>query len=210
MAVTSWFNCGTCADDSGMGTLVWYADDVLTALSGTECQSNDGTFAGVKGTSLGATHYLKCTNFGITNTDVPSGATIDGLEIEVRELRNANPTVASTVVRYVKGGSVVGNDIGVASDWPTSETAIAYGGSTQLGGQSWTDSDVTASNFGCVIGVNFNAIRLVPTNRNILVDQVRMRVYYTPSTPGTPAIPWRVAQTLVLPPETTVRRYWES
>jgi len=83
---------------------------------------------------------------------VPSGSTINGFEIEVRET-TSTPAVSSTLVKLVKGGSVVGNDIGAAGDWPGTETAVVYGSSTELGGQSWTQSDVVASNFGCVISI---------------------------------------------------------
>ena len=134
MAVTSYNNTGTVADDSGVGTLTWYADDSSTALSGSEVTSDDGTYAGVFSTNLSVTHYLKCTNFGFTSGDIPSGSTINGFEIEVRQYRTSTPTVTSTLVKFVQGGTVSGNDIGTAADWATSETAVVYGSSTELGG----------------------------------------------------------------------------
>lgn len=186
MAVTSYLSCGTVVDDSGVGTLTWYADDSSTALSGSEVSSDNGVYAGVFPTSLAVTHYLKCTNFGFTSGDVPVGSTINGFEIEVRQYRTTTPTTASTLVKFVKGGSVSGNDIGTASDWATSETAVVYGTSIELGGLSWTQSDVTASNFGCVISVSMSSTRDFPLLRVHLIDQVRIRVYYTP--PGPPSM----------------------
>lgn len=186
MAVTSYLSTGTCADDSGVGTLTWYVDDLSTPLSGSELSSDNGVYAGVFSSSLAVTHYLKCTNFGFTSGDVPSGSTINGFEIEVRQHRTSTPTTASTLVKFVKGGSVVGNDIGTAADWATSETAVVYGNSTELGGQSWTQSDVTASNFGCVISVTMSSTRAVPATLIHLVEQVRIRVYYT--APGNPTL----------------------
>lgn len=185
MAVTSYLSCGTCADDSGVGTMTWAQDEFGTALAGTELSSNDNVNAGVATPSSGATsHYLKCTNFGFTSGDVPSGSTINGFEIEVRET-TSTPAVSSTLVKLVKGGSVVGNDIGAAGDWPGTETAVVYGSSTELGGQSWTQSDVVASNFGCVISITIGTSRFMPSF-GYLVDQVRIRVYYT--VPGSPTL----------------------
>ena len=186
MAVTSYLSTGTCADDATVGTVVWAQDEFGTTLAGTEASSDNNVFAGVSpSTSIGTSHYLKCTNFGFTSGDIPSGSTINGFEVEVRQHRTAGPTIIATAVKFVKGGSVVGNDIGIAGDWATSETAVVYGSSTELGGQSWTQSDVTASNFGCVISITWNASRLVAgfTHR---VDQVRIRVYYT--VPGNPTL----------------------
>lgn len=185
MAVTSYLSSGTCADDAGVGTVGWYADAFGTVLAGTEVSSNNDVYAGLNPANLGVSHYLKCTNFGFTSSDIPSGSSINGFEIEVIQYRPALPTVSSTEVRFVKGGSVVGSDIGIAADWPTTETAVVYGNSTQLGGQSWTQSDVTSSNFGCVISVTWGTTRFVSTFTT-LVEQVRMRVYYT--LPGPPTI----------------------
>lgn len=178
MAVTSYLSTGTCADDATVGTLVWGQDEFGTTLAGTEASSNNDVFAGISPTSLGVSHYLKCTNFGFTSSDIPSGSTIDGFEIEVRQHRTSGPAITSTAVKFVKGGSIVGNDIGTAVDWDTTETAVVYGNSTQLGGQSWTQSDVTASNFGCVLSFTCASSRLVAGFTH-LVDQVRIRVYYT-------------------------------
>jgi hypothetical protein len=181
MSVTSWKTASTVADDSGVGTVSWVSDDFGTALVGNEVSSDNGVYAGAINTGSSITHYLKSTNYGFTSSDVPSGATILGFEIEVRQYRIGAPTIASTLVKFVKTGSVVGNDIGTATDWATSETATTYGTSTELGGQSWTQSDVTASNFGCVISVTSASSRVAPSGRNLLVDQVRMRIYYDAS-----------------------------
>lgn len=185
MAVTSYLSSGTCADDNSVGTVTWDSDGFGTPLVGTEVSSDNNVYAGASANNSATSHYLKCTNFGFTSSDIPSGSTINGFEIEVRQFRNALPTITATVVKFVKGGSVVGNDIGNTTDWAGTETVVTYGSSTELGGQSWTQSDVTASNFGCVISVTWGTTRLLSTFCT-LVDQVRIRVYYT--VPGNPTM----------------------
>lgn len=178
MAVTSYNSCGTNVDDSSVGTMTWVIDEFSTALTGTESSSDDNVFAGVITASGATSHYLKCTNFSFTSGDVPSGATINGFEIEVRQYRQSAPLVISTNVRLVKAGAIVGSDIGVTADWNTSETAVVYGSSSQLGGVSWTQSDVVSSNFGCAISIVLATAKFFVA-WDYLIDQVRMRVYYT-------------------------------
>jgi len=177
MAVTSYLSSGTCIDDSGVGTMVWGAA-TSSPLVGTEVATDDNVVAGLQTPVSNATsHYLKCTNFGFTNGDIPPGSVINGFEIEVRET-TAAAAVISTVVKFVKSDSVVGNNIGASGDWPGTETAIVYGSSTELGGTSWTQSDVVTNNFGCAISITIGSSRFLPSFA-YYIDQVRIRVYYT-------------------------------
>lgn len=182
MAVTSWKTCGTCANNTGVGSAPWEADDEGGTLVGTEASSDNNVYAGVKAQGSTVSHYLKCTNFGFSSGDVPSGATIDGIEVEIIRYRTSDFVVASTAVLFCKGGTISGNNIGSAADWPTSEGTATYGSSSQLGGLSWTQSDIVASTFGC--GISFtNATSRSPDgfSRTQLIEQVRMRVHYTES-----------------------------
>lgn len=179
MALSSYKSSGTCADDSSVGTISWLQSDASTALAGTEVSSDDDVYAAFQGESAAVTHYLKCTNFGFTSSDVPSGATILGFEIEVRQFRNSGPTVTSTTVKLVKGGTISGNNIGASVDWDATETAVVYGNSSQLGGLSWTQSDITSSNFGCAISVSLASARVSLSGASHFIDQVRVRVYYS-------------------------------
>jgi hypothetical protein len=181
MAVTNYNSCGTNVDDSSIGTMPWVADDFSTPLSGTESSDNDDVFSGVIVESEGISHYLKCTNFNFTSENVPFGATINGFEIEIRQYRQSAPVVISTNVRLVKAGAIVGSDIGVTADWNTSETAVVYGSSSQLGGVSWTQSDIVSGTFGCAISITLGSSKFSAT-WDYLIDQVRMRVYYTVNT----------------------------
>lgn len=179
LPVTSWFSAGTVANDTSTGSLSWDSDTGGTALVGNEVASDNDVYAYGRAASLTATNYLKCTNFGITSTDVPVGATINGVEVEVRQFRgNTTPVVTSTSVNLVKAGSVVGSNFGVTADWAITETVVTYGSSAQLGGVSWTQSDVTSSGFGTALSVLWASTR-ISTSPNAYVDQVRLRVNYT-------------------------------
>jgi hypothetical protein len=183
LPVTSWFSAGTVANDTSTGSLSWDSDALGSALVGTEVQNDDGVLAHGGASSLASTYYLKSTNFGIGTGDIPTGSTINGVEVEVRQYRAAfNPTVASAAVFLVKAGTVVGSSFGISGDWATTETVVTYGSSAQLGGESWTRSDILSSNFGTALSVLYNSARTSNTP-NVYVDQVRLRVYYTEPAP---------------------------
>jgi hypothetical protein len=185
MAVTAWKAAGTCSSDSAVGSIQWFADVFNnTSLAGTEVSSDNNVNAESQPTSASTSHYLKCTNFGFTSSDVPTGATIDGIEWRFSRYRNAVPTVATTNCKLVKAGSFVGSTVTVTADWPTSETSATMGGATELGGQSWTQSDITASNFGVGISYTCNTTRFFPSSASHFIDIVEVRVHYTAGAGG--------------------------
>lgn len=194
MAVTDWKTCGTCANDTGVGTLGWIQYDpsgfVNNPISGAEVSADDATFgtgsanaAGNTWATGGISNYLKCTmgSNAFNTSDIPSGATIDGFEVEIRKARNSGtPAIAQTNLKFVKGGTISGSDFSSQTDWATSETADSFGSSTEKGGLSWTDSDARASNFGVALWYECTTRRLgIPAGSWSFVDQVRIRVYYT-------------------------------
>jgi hypothetical protein len=180
MSVTSYKACATCADDATVGTVSWVTNAGGT-LAGTEESADDNAY-GNAGTSSGdTTHYLKCTMGAnaFSTSDIPSGATIDGFEIEVIRQRNGSPVVTTNLIKLVKGGSIVGNDFGNSTDWSDAvEQTVTLGSSSQKGGQSWSDSDARSSSLGCVIAATVGTARII-ANPNLLIDRVRIRVYYT-------------------------------
>lgn len=179
MAVTAWKAAGTAANDTSTGSVTWDSDDLFTPISGTEVTSDDNVYAGPQLAGAGTTNWLKATNFGFTSTDIPVGSSIDGFEIEVRQFKSGSIVVSSTTINLVKAGTVSGSNFGTAGDWATTETVVNYGSATQLGGLSWTQSDVVSSNFGVALSV-INASSILPVGaRNRFVDQIRMRVNYT-------------------------------
>lgn len=179
MPVTAWKATGTVVNDNSVGTINWDSDDFFAPLVGTECLNDDNIYAGTQLAGSGVSVWLKATNFGFTSTDIPAGSTIDGFEVEVRQFKSGTIVVSNTAVRLVKANAVVGTSFGNTTDWATTETVVNYGGTTQLGGTSWVQSDVVASNFGVAISITNASSALPISARNRLIDQIRVRVNYT-------------------------------
>jgi hypothetical protein len=181
MAVTVWKPAGTCATDSTMGTKSWLTTSSGT-LVGTEVSSNDDVFAATTASQTEVSHLLRCTNFGFTSSDVPTDATIDGIEIRFRRYRTAGTTevVVDTNYRVVKGGTMQSTNTTKSGDWPTSEGEDTLGGSSYLGGTTFTQSDILSSGFGVAVGVTTATGRIGVPGQSHFIDIVESRVYYTP------------------------------
>src|SRR5258708_5529447 len=106
MAVTSYKFPATVTDDSTVGTVVWDGPGNVSA--------DDGTNAGFHATSGGLriSHYLNCTNFGFTSADIPSGATINGIEMEYQRSEGGiTDNVKTSRIVAIKGGTIQSTDI---------------------------------------------------------------------------------------------------
>lgn len=158
----------TVVNDASIGTLAW---STITNVT-----SSDNTYARINTTGNGTANYIKCTDFGFS---IPAGATIDGItvEVECRRFSGGSGTVEDDSIRLVKGGTIVGSDLGAGIAWPTADTYRTFGGATNLWGESWTDSDINASDFGVV----FNAALVDPASSSVIafVDHIRITVDYT-------------------------------
>lgn len=129
------------------------------------------------------TNYLTATNFGFS---IPSGATIDGIVVEWRK-KVDTPIVVDQSVKIVKGGSIIGNEKGDGvTQWSGTYGYISYGGSSDLWGTTWSESDIEASGFGCGIA----ALGGAPTGGIPYVEHCRITVYYTEAVPPTARIAW--------------------
>lgn len=80
--------------------------------------------------------------------------------------------VADNVVKLVRGGSVVGNNAAVATQWPPDVAPASYGGAADLWGTALSPSQVNASDFGVVLSATVNA-------GQARVNAVRVKVHYT-------------------------------
>ena len=164
---------GTLADDSSIGTITW------TNTSDGVSSNNTYTWAITIGPNISETsHYLTATNFGFS---IPSGATINGIIVEVEQKSSANSgtfyTVSNTI-KTIKGGTIGGNNnADNTTKWNTSDSYISYGSSSDLWGQTWTDSDINSSGFGVAIAVR-NVV-FGKTNQYGYVDHIRITIHYT-------------------------------
>lgn len=156
--------------------------------SGTgNAAASDDAYATV---SLGIgdlSYALRCTNFGFTSDDIPSGATIDGILVEVEVSQDGDAVSAVSPLVYsgsqLGGGFAgLGSSAGNAGFTPDgTDTYWPLGGPTDLGNDTITQAMVVDSSFG--IDVYFSAG--IGIGSNVSVDHVRMTVYYTDVGGGT-------------------------
>jgi hypothetical protein len=118
---------------------------------------------------------LAVTDFRIA---VPAGATIRGIQFEVR--RSADePQVFDDSVRLLRDGRAVGTEHRRTDAWPASLAYATYGGPTDTWGEIWTPADIQAAGFGIAVAARWG----VPdSNARAYIDYVRATIYYSPAT----------------------------
>lgn len=182
MAVTEYKFPGTAANVANGGYMVWYdvdnikADDDATAIvkTGSNADKNQ-------------TDYLTATNFGFTSTDIPSGATINGIEFVINRAGSEADSQYDYQLYMLKAGTQHGDNLASATYWPTSLTDATYGGATSLLGGTWAQTDIVGvTTFGFQLAIK-NHIKS-DGGEYTNVEHVKLRVYYTESGSG-PVIP---------------------
>ncbi len=157
---------GTMANDTSTGTSGW------SSIDNAKVSDNASASVAAPGSSV-TSNYLKATNFGFA---VPTGATINGITVEVEKKQQNGTGVTDEKMRIVKGGTISSTN-STAVAWTSSDAYATYGSSTNLWGETWSASDINASTFGFAFSVN------LPGNSvAALVDHIRITVYYTPLT----------------------------
>lgn len=171
MSDTGWKGPGTVVNDDSVSGKSWQNPDNAKIEDGNTSYIIEPAY----------TQYLKATNFGFS---VPSGATIDGIEVGVkRKSSSADYWILDYSVKLVKsdGGFSVANRANTdPGQWSTTLTYAFYGGSSDLWGESWTSSDINNSNFGIAFSVDGC------DDPSLEVDHIQIKVYYTESS-GTEA-----------------------
>lgn len=177
MADTGWL-IATNATTSGSGLSAWssvanvYADD----NSYTSFQSgNFVPFSSVSGT-------LTVSNFGAS---IPSGATIDGIEIKLGAYYLNQPSKDNRIQVKI-GGSATGTNKATGGNFnSTTEVQRTYGGATDKWGLTTelTSSNINNSGFG----VEFQCEGVFSGSNqisNLNVDYIQVKIYYTESGGG--------------------------
>ena len=176
MAVTDYKYAGTAANVNNGGYYAWSNHDAIKA--------DDTNYSSVViGNTKNPTDYLTGTNFGFTSSYVPSGATINGIELVIcRGCAIANATYDYELY-LLKDGTPHGSNLASATKWPTGAPAEAtYGGSSNLCGGTWTQADVLDADFGFRLSCK-SAIAANPGEISS-VDYFKIRVYYTAGAAG--------------------------
>lgn len=124
--------------------------------------------------SLGASElseFLLATDFGF---DIPAGAIIDGVLVEIERSSTEVDRVSDFDVFLFLEGATVGDDSADSAFWPTSDAYQSYGGSSDLWGGSWTPAQINDASFGVGLAVATGGGGAADAN----VDHIRITVYY--------------------------------
>jgi len=158
-------SCGTGANVTGVGTIAW--------SNPTNIYTNNSVSATVGGV-VATSNYLRASNFGFS---IPSGATIDGIVVEIRDTIS-DPNVTDNILRLVKGGVISGDNKSAGLIWPGGAYSYrSFGGSSDLWGVTLNSTDVNSTDFGFVLSVT---ITFGGKGNGIgAVDHIRMTVHYT-------------------------------
>ncbi|QTH22016.1 hypothetical protein HRJ34_00280 [Rhizorhabdus wittichii] len=139
--------------------------------------ADDGSYAGVILTGFGPSRTLRGSNFGFTSSDIPTGAFITGIEVKIERSASDANRINDTHVFIVPDGSAgsvsdrAGNNkADTATKWPTSDTAVIYGSSSDTWSAGLTRAQVLSSNFA----IDFQATTTVGGLANVDYFQVRL------------------------------------
>ena len=157
--------------DGGAGCVpppVWLT--VAGALSESGMTSNAAQLTLV---SVPYIDELRLSQFGVS---IPDGATITGIQVEVRKATLSGNAVDDTV-RLMRDGSPTGSSHAQSQPWPTALTVASYGGAYETWGTTWTLADVRSVGFGVSIAPKYTGPP--EGNERAYVDSVRLTVFYT-------------------------------
>lgn len=118
--------------------------------------------------------YLVVKGFGFT---LPTSAVVSGIVVEVeRSSLSSGVPLGDASAKIVKGASIVGTEKARTDDWPTSDTVVSYGGTSDLWGQTWTIADINSPDFGFAIAAKY---KTTAGNNWAYIDHVKITVYFT-------------------------------
>lgn len=156
-------------------SLAFSSDGAWSSLSGLY---NAGGSSASCSTSSGD-HSIEVKGFGFSSSDIPSGVTILGVEVDIFRYENTSTnTLTDSAVHLVKGGGTWSpNNKAKATTWPSYFSAgyVTYGGPTDL----WGFSSITlAEAYNSGFGVKCGVLQPFSNGASVGIDHVRMRIYY--------------------------------
>jgi hypothetical protein len=157
---TGWVIAGAGADEGG--GISWSNPGNIT--------SDDGAYAECTGAGPSSfTAVLKASNFGL---NVPSNATIDGIEVRFNGVSSSGPAEL-IYINIGKDDANIGTSKNPGTSVGNSEANYDYGGTADLWGLSLDYTDVNTSSFQARF--EFDITVLV----TIEIDAVWVKVHYT-------------------------------
>lgn len=144
----------TTSNDDSYGSIAWTNPENASDI--------DETYATVTTAGLTPTEYLKGLDFGL---DIPTGATILGIEASVKRVRNGGTTgaIVDDTIQLVKGGVVVGDNKAITTAWATADDTTRYGTPSNL----WNQAGMFTWDSGVAEEVGWVAFALRPSGGSI-------------------------------------------
>jgi hypothetical protein len=167
-AETGWKSPGTCVSvNRDFGDPSWsnpqfaQSSDDFRAISDVDPNGNSD--------------WLQCTNFGFTTADIPSGALIDGIEVQI-ERQSENADIDDSAIYLRDNSGQTGDNKASFTNWGLTDSTATYGGASDDWNADLSDNDIRDTNFGIDISANSdNGFAY----REARVDHVQIKVYYT-------------------------------
>lgn len=176
MATTSWFSPGTISSSARTGGAVNWSNPSNAAAS-------DNSYASAA-LSTNGSHWLWCTNFGLSSSDVPSGSTVIGIEArwEAKQSFEGIGVEGSvnTLIRLIKSSALTGTQKTQSGHLTDADAVYTYGGAADMWGATFSDAEIIASTTG--VAFAFEDLDLSTTT--VTCDHVQFRVHYTPPSSG--------------------------
>ena len=129
------------------------------------------------GKSGGLSDYLRGTNLGFS---VPSGATVNGVELQIRHNAQSNANTSDEFVYLVENGAIISGcqNKASATAWDYDPETFTYGGASDTWNCSLTPTTVNSNTFGAQIIAQNNGTWL---SEWASVYWIKINVYYTES-----------------------------
>lgn len=168
MAVTGWKTPGTVVNIDRGGKTAWANPD--------NAKASDDAYASQQIPKSDYTDWLRCTNFGFTTGDVPSGAIVVGIEVKLERKAAVAGLNRDSAVYLRDSTGQVGDNKATVTLWPNSDAEETHGAFDDDWNAGLSNGDIRASTFGVDISAeNTNAWLGVWA----YIDCVSIRVYYS-------------------------------
>jgi hypothetical protein len=126
----------TCTDVGG-GDVAWNPLNSLPSKATVDANNNKPN-----------TNKMRCTGYGFA---IPAGATINGIIVMLNRHAKKKNKVTDLAVHLVKAGATGATNRATTTFWPNKAASENHGGAADLWGDTWTEADINAANFGAEI-----------------------------------------------------------
>jgi hypothetical protein len=155
------------------------SDTTISGSNGTwsspsNALASDGVYASVSLGKGAYSDFLTVSGFGFT---IPSNATINGIQANIEKYASNSNISDYEVEAYNPVTSSYSANLATTTSWPSTDSYVTYGGSTNLWGTNWTPAAIDNSNFS----VNISAINNSTPNKtySAYVDYISITVSYS-------------------------------